>query len=62
MIRRAAPDPTGDPTSARLANLTARHDQAIALIEDHLRHHSGNKQLTDALLDIRIALNPPRRT
>ena len=51
-----------DSTSTRLANLTARHDQAMAVIEEHLRRHKGNSALTDPLLDVRNALQPPRRT
>ena len=61
MIGRDRPA-DGDSTATRLANLTARHDQAMAVIDEHLRRHKGNPALTDPLLDVRNALQPPRRT
>jgi hypothetical protein len=47
---------TPDEAALRLAQLTARHDQAGALIDEHLRRNKGDKKLCDVLLDIRLAL------
>lgn len=50
--------PHHDDQGARLAAMTARIDQATALIDEHLRAHTANRQLVDALLDVRNALRP----
>lgn len=54
--RPATPEP---PVDVRLSTLLARHDQALAVVEHALRAHRANRQLADALLDIRNALDPP---
>ncbi|MGW3608970.1 hypothetical protein ACWD6N_03625 [Micromonospora sp. NPDC005163] len=61
MIGRARPEqPAADPTAVRLAQLTARHDQALALVDERLRAAGSNAQMVDALLDLRNLLRPPR--
>ncbi|MEU4781058.1 hypothetical protein [Micromonospora sp. NPDC023633] len=67
MGRAKVPQPA-DPTHVRLAQLTAqvahltgRHDQAIALVDERLRTAGGNRQMVDALLDLRNLLRPPER-
>lgn len=62
--RRPVPTPPPEDsasTSARLARLTAQHDQVLAAVDDALRRHHGNGQLVDALLDLRNILRPPAR-
>ena len=61
MIGRAKiPPPSGESTSAQLAALTDRHDQALTVIDRALRANRGNAQLADVLLDVRNALRPPK--
>lgn len=59
-FREAAPPPA-NPDHVRLAQLTARHDQAMAVIEDGLRSAGSNRQLADVLLDLRNLLRLPER-
>lgn len=59
---RGQPRPVdGDSTAGQLINLTARVDQAAAILTDALKQHKGNRALCDVLLDVRNALSPPRR-
>ncbi|PZF98529.1 hypothetical protein [Micromonospora deserti] len=55
--------PPVDPVDpdVRHAQLTARHDQALAYIEQRLRTAGPSGTLTDALLDVRNLLRPPER-
>jgi hypothetical protein len=61
VIRRPGPEPVPEPVpdAVRLARLTARHDQALAIVGEQLHRAGSNRQLADALLDIRNALQPP---
>jgi len=59
-FREAAPPPV-DPDAVKLAQLTARHDQALAVIEDGLRRAGSNRAMADVLLDLRNLLRPPER-
>ncbi|MEU5939390.1 hypothetical protein ABZ807_09385 [Micromonospora sp. NPDC047548] len=59
-FREAAPLPA-DPTAVRLGQLTVRHDQATAYVEQALAANRGNRAVTDLLLDLRNLLRPPER-
>ena len=50
------------PAVAQLAALVARHDQALALLDELVRKASpgGVHQLVDGLLDLRLILRPPK--
>lgn len=61
MIGRAKVPQPATPDAVRLAQLTARHDQALAHIERALLAHRGNRAITDVLLDLRNLLRPPER-
>lgn len=60
-LREAAPPPA-DPTAVRLAQLTARQDQALAYVDRALVANRGNTPVTDVLLDVRNLLRPPGPT
>jgi hypothetical protein len=54
--------PASDPHAAeQLATLIARHDQALALVDELVRQASpgGVHRLVDGLLDLRLILRPP---
>lgn len=57
-FREAAPAPA-DPEAAHLAEIAARHVQAVAYIERTLRANRGNRAMADVLLDLRNLLRPP---
>lgn len=52
MARQSSPT----PSAMALAALQAAHDQALAVIADGLNACRGNRQATDLLLDVRLAL------
>ncbi len=54
MLRRDRPPETPD---VALARLTAAVDQVLAAIDDTMRAQRGNRQLVDALLDLRNILS-----
>lgn len=65
MIGRPRPA-DGDTTSAQLAAMQARHDQAeaanqagIEACDAALRANRGNRAIANVCLDIRNALRPP---
>ncbi|MCX5066934.1 hypothetical protein OOJ91_13865 [Micromonospora lupini] len=61
MIGRKQEQPAVDPAAVRLAQLTARHDQALARIEEGLRTAGRDRRTADVLLDLRNLLRPPER-
>jgi hypothetical protein len=61
VIGRRQDQPAADPTDVRIAQLTARHDQALARVEEGLHAAGTNRQMADVLLDLRNLLQPPGR-
>jgi hypothetical protein len=59
VIGRAKVPQPPNPGAVRLAQLTARTDQAMAFIERALVANRGNTAVTDVLLDLRLLLAPP---